>query len=217
LTDAAIREKLAVLLENAPESYEFGDPCRESDLVIVPVALRWFYRRSNGAMLCDGDLLFFPARGGPEEEGTIELASRLARDANWHVPTGVVLFGKEAGDEVIGVWTGPRDEERFPSPVTITGLIFKPAAHALLASSFERYLMTRLLWDRLDDEDADEILDLFEVPAALRVDDVEELDAAAWFAWADPALGGPPVDPYREGMTGQQIAQIVRGGAANPK
>jgi hypothetical protein len=88
-------------------------------------------------------------------------------------------------------------------------LVFEPAAHALLATSFERYLLTTTVWHCLGTDYADLAFRTFQVPGALRVDDLEELDGEAWFAWADPALPALPGDPYHEPLTGEQIRTLL--------
>jgi len=204
VTDAQIQDRLRSYFRDSPEEDEFGPPCRDADLRVVPPPLRWFYKRADGASLFGGDLLLFPAAG--VDDGTIERASELARQADWHVPKEVTLFAKEAGDEVVGVWT---PQSKFPSPIVLTGLVFKPAAHVLLATSFERYLMTRIVWEYAGTEFAADAFDLFKVPKELRIDDLESLDGEAWFQWADPALPAPPADPYRDPLTAEELRRIL--------
>lgn len=209
MTNADIFTRWLSFIRATADEHTLGAPAVGGALNRVPPELRPFYQRMNGAALFDGDLLFFVADGEPDEDGTVQHASRLAREAEWPIPPEVVLFGRDTGGEVLGVWTGPRDKERYPSPVILTGLVFEPAAHALLATSFERYLLTTTVWHCLDTEYAEAAFAEFRVPPELQVDDLEELDADAWFAWADPSLPALPGDPYQEPLTGEQIGAML--------
>lgn len=211
MTNAAIFAAFQNFLRHTAADHELGAPATAAELRHVPPPLQPFYRQMNGASLFDGDLLFFLAAGDPDEDGTIQHASRLAREAEWPIPREVVLFGRDTGGEVLGLWTGPRDDARFPSPVILTGLVFKPAAHSLLATSFERYLLTTVVWHCFGTELADIAFADFQVPPQFRVDELEELDADAWFAWADPDLPSLPGDPYEEPLTGAQIQKLIGG------
>lgn len=209
MTDGDIYSRFQSFLRATASEHEFGDPASGAELALVPPALRRFHQQMNGAALFDGDILIFPAGGDPDEDGTVQHASRLARDAEWPIPKEVVLFGRDTGGEVLGVWTGPRDAAKYPSPIVLTGLLFRPAAHALLATTFERYLLTTTVWHCLGTEYAEVAFDSFRVPAALQADELEELDAEAWFAWADPALPALPGDPYQEPLTGDQLRKLL--------
>lgn len=209
MTDAEIFSRILSFLEATESEHELGSPADGVELAPVPAPLRPFYQRINGAALFDGDLLFFAASGPPDEDGTVQHASRLAREAEWPIPQEVILFGRDTGGEVLGVWTGPRDAAKYPSPVVLTGLLFQPAAHALLATSFERYLLTTTVWHCFGTEYADVAFRCFHVPPDLQVDEVEEVDADDWFAWADPRLPALPGDPYQEPLTGPQIRELL--------
>lgn len=209
MTDEEIFASFQRFLRNTAAEHELGDPAPAAELSLVPPGLRRFHRQTNGAALFDGDILIFPAAGNADEDGTVQHASRLARQAEWPIPKEVVLFGRDTGGEVLGVWTGARDAEKYPSPVVLTGLVFQPAAHALLATSLERYLLTTTVWHCLGTEYADVAFSCFGVPPALQADDLDELDAEAWFAWADPALPALPGDPYQEPLTGDQIRRLL--------
>jgi hypothetical protein len=87
--------------------------------------------------------------------------------------------------------------------------VFQPAAHALLATSFERYLLTTTVWHCFGTEYADIAFETFHVPRSLQVEDLEELNAEEWFAWADPLLPALPGDPYQEPLTGAQIRKML--------
>lgn len=191
------------------DEHQIAPPIGQADLKYLPSPLRPFYEWANGAALFEGDLLFFPANGPADEDGTVRNASRLAREADWHVPEDVTLFARDTGGEVVGVWTGKRNEERFPSPIVLTGLIFKPAAHALIASSFERYLLTTTVWRCFGSHLAEEAFNAFGIPEEFQVEDIEDLDAEAWFQWADPALPAAPSDPYEQPLTASQIRKLV--------
>ncbi|MBI2684839.1 MAG: hypothetical protein HYX27_00880 [Acidobacteria bacterium] len=209
MTDGDILRRFLSFLRETENEHEFGPPASAAELVLVPAPLQSLYREMNGAALFDGDLLFFMASGPRDEDGTVQHASRLAREAEWPIPQEVVLFGRDTGGEVLGVWTGPRNSAKYPSPIVLTGLLFKPAAHALLATSFERYLLTTTVWHCLGTDYAEAAFETFQVPSALRADDLEELDAEAWFAWSDAALPGLPGDPYHEPLTGSQIRTLL--------
>jgi len=209
MTDAEIFSCFLSFLEATESEHELGPPASGAELAPVPAGLQPFYQRMNGAALFDGDLLFFQTSGPPDEDGTVQHASRLAREAEWPIPPEVVLFGRDTGGEVLGVWTGPRDAAKYPSPVILTGLLFQPAAHALLATTFERYLLTTTVWHCLDTDYADIAFRMFDVPRELRVEDIDELDAEAWFAWADPALPALPGDPYQEPLTGEELRALL--------
>ncbi|MFN0103846.1 MAG: hypothetical protein ACKV2U_17405 [Bryobacteraceae bacterium] len=209
MTDGEIFSRFQAFLKATEDEHEVGPPTSGPELGLVPIPLRPFYQRMNGASLFDGDLVFFAAGGAPDEDGTLQHASRLAREAEWPIPPEVVLFGRDTGGEVLGLWTGPRDAAKYPSPVVLTGLVFQPAAHALLSTSFERYLLTTTVWHCLDTEYAESAFTEFRVPQTLRANDLEELDAEAWFAWADPALPALPGDPYQEPLTGMQIEKLL--------
>ena len=209
MTDGEIFANFQSFLRVTEDEHEIGSPSSGAELGLLPAALRPFYQRMNGAALFDGDLLFFAAGGAPDEDGTVEHASRLAREADWPIPPEVVLFGRDTGGEVLGVWTGPRDGAKYPSPVVLTGLVFEPAAHAVLATSFERYLLTTTVWHCLGTEYAQAAFTAFRVPRNLQVEDLEDLDAEAWFAWADPALPALPGDPYQEPLTGEEIRTML--------
>ncbi|HEU0121310.1 MAG TPA: hypothetical protein VFQ91_12350 [Bryobacteraceae bacterium] len=209
MTDAEIFSRFLAFLKATGSEHELGGPATASELSLLPPALRPLYREHNGAALFDGDLLFFLAGGPPDEDGTVQHASRLAREADWPIPQEVTLFGRDTGGEVLGVWTGPRDASKYPSPVILTGLLFEPAAHSLLATSLERYLLTTTVWHCLDTDYAETAFRLFQVPKALQAADLEEMDGEAWFAWADPALPALPGDPYEEPLTGSQIRALL--------
>jgi hypothetical protein len=211
MTDGEIFTRFLAFLRATESEHEFGDPATRAELAQVPAALRPLYDRMNGVSLFDGDLLFFLAAGAPDEDGTVQHASRLAREAEWPIPQEVTLFGRDTGGEVLGVWVGPRDAAKFPSPVVLTGLVFQPAAHALLATSFERYLLTTTVWHCFGTDYAETAFESFQVPRNLQVEDLEELDAEAWFAWADPLLPALPGDPYQEPLTGAQLRKLVAG------
>jgi len=211
MTDGEIFTRFLSFLRVTAEEHELGSPTGGPELSVVPAALRPFYQQMNGAALFGGDLIFFAAGGDPDEDGTIQHASRLAREAEWPIPPEVTLFGRDTGGEVLGVWTGARDASKYPSPVVLTGLVFEPAAHALLATSFERYLLTTTVWHCLDTEFANIAFDTFHVPGKLRANDLDALDADAWFAWADPALPALPGDPYQEPLTAEQIRSMLAG------
>jgi len=208
MTDGEIFSCFQAFLRVTEDEHEVGSPTSGPDLSLVPAPLRPFYQRMNGAALFDGDLVFFAAGGTPDEDGTVQHASRLAREAEWPIPPEVVLFGRDTGGEVLGLWTGPRST-KYPSPVILTGLVFEPAAHALLATSFERYLLTTTVWHCLDTEYAEAAFSAFRVPGKLQARDLEDLDADAWFAWADPALPALPGDPYQEPLTGEQLRTML--------
>jgi hypothetical protein len=209
MTDGEIFSGFLAFLKATEGEHEIGSPTSGPELAVIPAALRPFYQKMNGAALFDGDLIFFAAGGSLDEDGTVQHASRLAREAEWPIPQEVVLFGRDTGGEVLGVWTGPRDAAKYPSPVVLTGLVFQPAAHALLATSFERYLLTTTVWHCLDTEYAEAAFSAFRVPGSLRAADLDDLDAEAWFAWADPALPALPGDPYQEPLTGEQIRTML--------
>lgn len=209
MTDGEIFSRFLAFLRATESEHEFGPPASGAELSFVPAPLRPLYQRMNGAALFDGDLLFFQASGDPDEDGTVRHASRLAREAEWPIPQEVVLFGRDTGGEVLGLWTGPRDAAKYPSPVVLTGLLFQPASHALLATSFERYLLTTTVWHCFGTELAETAFAEFRVPVDLQVDELEELDAEAWFAWADPALPALPGDPYQEPLTGPEIRKML--------
>lgn len=209
MTDGEILSRFLQFLRETASEHELGAGAFGSELNIVPVPLRPLYKQINGAALFDGDLLFFAAGGPPDEDGTVQHASRLAREAEWPIPQEVVLFGRDTGGEVLGVWTGPRDAAKYPSPVVLTGLLFQPAAHALLATSFERYLLTTTVWHCFGTEYADTAFSTFHVPKALQVDELEDLEADEWFAWADPLLPALPGDPYQEPLTSAQIRKLL--------
>jgi hypothetical protein len=211
MTDGEIFSCFLAFLKATEEEHEVGSPTSGPELAVIPAALRPFYQKMNGAALFDGDLIFFAAGGSLDEDGTVQHASRLAREAEWPIPQEVVLFGRDTGGEVLGVWTGPRDAAKYPSPVVLTGLVFEPAAHALLATSFERYLLTTTVWHCLDTEYAKTAFSTFRVPGSLQARDLDDLDADAWFAWADPALPALPGDPYQEPLTGEQIRTMLAG------
>jgi hypothetical protein len=209
MTDAEIRQRFFNFLDATDSEHEFAAPAPQWELETLPDALRPFYARFNGAALFDGDVLLFPACGDSDEDGTVQHASRLAREAEWHVPEEVVLFGRETEGEVVGVWTGPRNTGRFPAPVVLTGLIFAPAAHSLLATSVERYLLTRVVWECLGTPFAKVAFREFQVPALLQAEDLEDLDGAAWFEWADPGIPRIPADPYEEPLTREQLNALL--------
>lgn len=209
MTDGEIFTRFQLFLRDTESEHELGAPAFGSELNIVPAPLRAFYKQMNGAALFDGDLLFFAAGGPPDEDGTVQHASRLAREAEWPIPAEVTLFGRDTGGEVLGVWTGARDAAKYPSPVVLTGLVFEEAAHALLATSFERYLLTTTVWHCFGTELAEIAFEVFHVPRALQVDELEDLDAEEWFAWADPLLPALPGDPYQEPLTGAQIRKML--------
>jgi hypothetical protein len=209
MTDGEIFSCFLAFLKATEGEHELGSPTSGPELAVIPAALRPFYQKMNGAALFDGDLIFFAAGGSLDEDGTVQHASRLAREAEWPIPQEVVLFGRDTGGEVLGVWTGPRDAAKYPSPVVLTGLVFQPAAHALLATSFERYLLTTTVWHCLDTEYAEAAFSAFRVPGSLQAADLDDLDAEAWFAWADPALPALPGDPYQEPLTGEQIRTML--------
>ncbi len=209
MTDGEIFSRFLTFLKATESEHEVGSPARGADLAYVPAPLRPLYQRMDGAALFDGDLLFFPANGDMDEDGTVRHASRLAREAEWPIPQEVILFGRDTGGEVLGVWIGPRNADRFPSPILLTGLLFQPAAHSLLATSFERYLLTTTVWHCFGTELSVEAFRDFQVPKHLQVGELEDLDAEAWFAWADPALPELPGDPYKEPLTGAQIREIL--------
>lgn len=209
MTDGEVFSAFLSFLKATEDEHELGPPARGAELSPVPPVLRPFYQRMNGAGLFDGDLLFFPSSGHPDEDGTVQHASRLAREADWPIPKEVVLFGRDTGGEVLGVWTGLRDSAKYPSPVVLTGLIFKPAAHALLSTSFERYLLTTTVWHCIGTENAGAAFSAYRVPKNLQVDDLEEIDAEAWFAWADPTLPALPGDPYQDPLTADQLLELL--------
>ncbi len=211
MTDTEIFSRFQQFLMQTESEHELGAPAFGTELNSVPAPLRAFYKQMNGASLFDGDLLFFAAGGPPDEDGTVQHASRLAREAEWPIPQDVVLFGRDTGGEVLGLWTGPRDAAKFPSPIVLTGLLFQPAAHALLATSFERYLLTTTVWHCFGTELAETAFAAFQVPKALQVEELEDLEADEWFAWADPALPALPGDPYQEPLTGAQIKTLLAG------
>ena len=210
MTNAELLGGFQSFLKATASEHELGAPLRGPELMLLPEGLRPLYGRMNGAALFDGDLLFFPASGPPDEDGTVEHASRLAREAEWPIPPEVVLFGRDTGGEVLGIWTGARDVEKYPSPVVLTGLIFAPASHSLLATSVERYLLTTTVWHCFGTEYAPDAYAAFKVPRELQVDELEDLDGEAWFAWADPLLPALPGDPYEEPLTGEQIAALLK-------
>jgi hypothetical protein len=209
MTDGEIFSSFLAFLKATEEAHEVGSPTSGPELSFVPAALRPLYQRMNGASLFDGELIFFAAAGAPDEDGTVQHATRLAREAEWPIPPEVMLFGRDTGGEVLGVWTGPRDAARYPSPIVLTGLVFEPAAHALLATSFERYLLTATVWHCFDTEFAQAAFTAFRVPGSLQTRDVDDLDVDAWFAWADPTLPALPGDPYLEPLTGEQIRTML--------
>ena len=108
MTDGEIFSCFEAFLRATEDEHEVGSPTSGPELSLVPAPLRPFYQRMNGAALFDGDLVFFAAGGTPDEDGTVQHASRLAREAEWPIPPEVVLFGRDTGGEVLGVWTGPR-------------------------------------------------------------------------------------------------------------
>lgn len=209
MTDGEILACFLSFVRATADAHQFGPPAKGAELGQLPAPLRPLYQQMNGVALFDGDLLFFPAGGPPDEDGTVQHASRLAREADWPIPKEDVLFGRDTGGEVLGVWTGTRDLTKYPSPVVLTGLVFQPAAHALLSTSFERYLLTTTVWHCLGTELADQAFSSFRVPGHLQVDELEELDAEAWFAWADPRLPALPGDPYQEPLTEGQIREML--------
>ena len=211
MNDAEIFGRFLQFLKETESEHELGAPAFGTELNSVPAPHRPFYQQMNGAALFDGDLLFFAAGGPPDEDGTVQHASRLAREAEWPIPQEVVLFGRDTGGEVLGVWTGARDAAKYPSPVVLTGLLFQPAAHALLATSFERYLLTTTVWHCFGTELAEIAFSVFQVPKPLQVEELEDLEADEWFAWADPALPALPGDPYQEPLTGAQIRKLLAG------
>jgi hypothetical protein len=214
MTDAEIRERFFSFLKATAGEHELAPPGGAADLAILPAALRPYYERFNGAALFDGNLLLFPARGAPDEDGTVEHASRMAREAEWYVPEEVVLFGRETEGEVVGIWTGARDMERYVSPVVLTGLIFAPAAHSLLATSVERYLLTRMVWECMGTPFSGVAFEKFGVPEELRSEDLDELDGESWFAWSDPRMPALPGDPYEAPLTAGQIAALLSRSAS---
>ncbi len=155
-------------LEATESEHELGSPADGVELAPVPAPLRPFYQRINGAALFDGDLLFFAAGGPPDEDGTVQHASRLARGR----PNGPFRRRSSCsvGTRAAKCWASgpvPRDAAKYPSPVVLTGLLFQPAAHALLATSFERYLLTTTVWHCFGTELADTAFPLFHVPRAI--------------------------------------------------
>jgi hypothetical protein len=81
MTDAEIFRRFQQFLMQTESEHELGAPAFGTELNSVPAPLRAFYKQTNGASLFDGDLLFFAAGGPPDEDGTVQHASRLARVA----------------------------------------------------------------------------------------------------------------------------------------
>lgn len=214
MTNAELFSGFERFLQRSADEHELGAPAPADELAFVPRELHSLYRMSNGAALFDGDLLFFAAAGASDEDGTVQHASRLARAADWPIPKELVLFGRDTGGEVLGVWTGERDRALYPSPIVLTGMLFVPEAHALLATSVERYLLTTVVWHCLGTEYADTAFQCFRVPKEFQVEDLDALNGEAWFAWSDPDLPAVPADPYAEPLTGEQIHRLLQQGPA---
>jgi|GEM_PF-3225205 len=163
---------LLACMASRPDLFQPNEPALEADLLAaeevlarpIPESLKVIYRCLNGYGSADGNLDVYPLHGGTK----LSLVSTTAtyREWEWPVPDEVLLFGANGSGEPYGLWTGPHDSERFPSPVIQIEEIFEPDCMRIVSATVEDLLIDDVVWTLLFEGAQAEAAAAFEIPEA---------------------------------------------------
>ena len=167
----------------------------------LPKVLRAVYEISNGLGLVGGNLNFYPLESSVDSDLTLMSLPSKLREWNWSVPEELLLFGDDGSDSQFGLWLPKGEAFVNDCPVIELG---ETEAMAIVGTSLCRFLKGRtvyyLLW-----EDASKPLDALGLPAELRTEDPDEDDFASIMQWADPSMPEALPDPYKNGVTADEL------------
>lgn len=180
----------------------------------LPDIMRQFYRRTDGADVCEGNLWLYPLASDGGVSSVSDCTRRL-REWEWTIPEEVILFGSDGSESSFGIWC-PVDQELTRYPVVE---IAATDGLAMVGSSLTRFLIGRticLLLMCADRFDVDEALRILGVPGEIIATERYDPDWANVVGWADPTLPDPDPDPYGELSREAIMAIAMLDGHAGP-
>jgi len=180
----------------------------------LPEEMRALYRMSDGLWLLQGNLIIDRLRPDSSESFGLVNNSQYLREHGWQIPEELVMFGGNGSDDLFGLWV-PKGPGDGPHPVITGGEIFdEEKAFAVMGTNLCRFLKawtayyTMLCLAEEDKEATKNALEALGVPKALWRFKEHELDDELMtnlFIWADPDLPDHNPDPYKRGVTANQL------------
>ena len=131
----------------------------------------------------------------------MSLSSKL-REWDWLVPEELLLFGDDGGDSQLGVWLPEQEACVDDCPVIELG---ETDVMAIAGTNLYRFLKGRTAYYLLLREADARSLDALGLPTDLRTDDLDDDHFARIRKWADPGIPDPWPDPYRRGVTADEL------------
>lgn len=192
----------------SPDLHVFQPPALRQVLEIVqrklgrplPPSLVELYGFSNGLRLLEGNLVIDPVSATGSKQG-LDTHSDFLRKFEWQVPPELVVFGRTAGQDAVGIWIPKKPKGE--SPIVLIGEIFQtPRCMAVVGSGFVpflRFLTARYLLEGTGNP-AHPALDALGMPREIRRPEPDGGDLRLLRLWADPGLPDPNPDPYERGV-----------------
>ena len=192
---------------NAPASDEAielaeGDLERE-----LPSALRAIYEMSDGAAFLEENLRVAPLGVPAPRSGLVTLGDEL-RDAQWPIPTELLVFGSDGQGDQLGCWL-PQGTGALDAPVVLVGQVFEPNCMAVMSQGVASFLTAWTAYYLQLIEGPDEAQDALGTPPSLRSPDPDEELFYGCLRWASPDLPDPRPDPYARGLTAEELHSLL--------
>lgn len=168
----------------------------------LPKALRAIYEMSNGLSLVGGNLNFAPLESSDDSELPLVSLSSKLREWNWSVPEELLLFGDDGSDSQFGLWLPEVDTAVADCPVIE---LAETEEMAIAGTSLCRFLKGRTAYHLMGYEAPAKSLDALGLPAELRTEDPDDDDVVRITRWADPSIPDPFPDPYKNGVTADEL------------
>jgi hypothetical protein len=173
-----------------------------------PAPFRGLYEVSDGISILGGNLKFHSLWPKGDRLGLTNASSEL-REWEWPIPAELLVFGDNGADEVFGLWLPIGKDASSPRPVIEVGEIFEPKSFAVVGTSMCRFLRAWTAYYTLlvvkQEDRRTRALDALGVPNDLRLGIKDELLFRRLFVWADPDLADPNPDPYKRGLSAQDL------------
>jgi hypothetical protein len=178
----------------------------------LPEAAIELYRELDGGELLHGNLNLLPLL----PEGVtlaVTTSSDLLRSWDWPIPDELLIFGGDGTGDQFGMWL-PTARDAQPLIVQV-GEIFEERSFAIVGDDLPGFLLARTAFYLLsfaDDEDTSAGLDALDLPDRLRALPSDGDDDVYYelLAWANPGLPDPRPDPYKRGLTADEVGELAR-------
>lgn len=173
-----------------------------------PPAFAALFEISDGLSLVRGNLMIDSLQpvGGSL---SIETNSDQLREWRWPIPPELVMFGSGGSDGLFGIWLPTGRSSHHLAPIIEVGEIFKPRCMAIVGTGLIPFLTTRcsyyLIMFVQDGEVTPDCLDALGVPHEYRRRELDDSLFAELCKWSDPTIPDPEPDPYKRGLTADEL------------